>query len=276
MCLYVIYDYLKLFIITLFFSAPICRRLYDFHLHWLYQTTESWPHQSGRVLRASWGLFCVALFTSYGALLTSNATAPQEYPQISSLEDLLRHPQFKIGIALSSSHFLTALREAEAGTTFADLWQVVYAQNQTDPLTFSANKTHHIRRVLEEEYAFLTSVPIGRLPSYVNADYTYVRFTILWNQLSQMCVPQNAFYKSEMELVLQRATETGVLSFIQMAWFPPEARLNRSRDGRRPKVGLSRFKLMKYAVATGTGLAGWSLIVENLLHFAQYLRPRIM
>ncbi|KAK3777367.1 hypothetical protein RRG08_014113 [Elysia crispata] len=242
------------------------RRLYDFPFHWLFQTTESLPHQSGRILRASWGLFCVAMFTSYGALLTSNAAAPQEYPKITSLEDLLRQPDFKIGVPFSNSFFITSLKEAEAGTTLADLWKVLVAQNQSDPETFTTDQAHHIRRVLEGQYAYLSSLPLGLLSSYSNADFSNVRFAIQWKLLLRMCVPQNAFYKPDLDRALQSATEMGILKYIQDKWVPSETQLNRFRVERQPEIHLSSLKVLMYSVTAGIGVASLSLAVENLVH----------
>ena len=207
------------------------------------------------------------MFTSYGALLTSNAAAPQEYPNITSLEDLLRQPDFTIGVPFSYSYFITRSIKAEAGTTLADLWKVLYAQNQSNPETITTDEAHHIRRVLEGQYAYLTSLPLGLLSSYSNADFSNVRFAIQWKLLLHMCVPQNAFYKPDLERVLQSATETGILKYIQDEWFPSEAHFNRPRVERQPEVHLSRLQFVMYAVTAGIGVAVFSLAVENLVHF---------
>ncbi|GFS22062.1 glutamate receptor, ionotropic kainate 2 [Elysia marginata] len=241
------------------------RRLYDFPLQWLFQTTEHFPNQSTRILRASYGLFCVAMFASYGALLTSNATAPEEYPTINSVEDLLSHPNFKIGNPLSNSHFITVMERAAPGTSLANLWLVLCKQNRSDPGTFSEDKAYHIRRVLQGEYAFLSDISLGLLSTYVDADYGDVRFVKLFDRVTQMAVPKNVFYKHDIERVVLAAAETGLLKSLFDKWFPPKAFLRKSKVENDPKVYFSQIKLLVYIAAAGIGCACLGLGVEYLI-----------
>ncbi|GFS03595.1 glutamate receptor 4 [Elysia marginata] len=250
-------------------------RLYDFPLEWLFQTSGFYPYHSNRILRASWGLFCVAIFAAYGALLTCNATTPPEFPKINSLEDLLRHPNFKIGVSPYNSHFLTRMKEAREGTTLANLWQVLCDQNKSDPFTFSDDKAHHIRRVLIGEYAFLGSIPRGLLPTFVDADYIGVRFVNLYKKLSRMTIPKHAFYKSDMERILTTANEMGIIDAISDQWYPPRAFLKKSKVKYDMKVHLYRLQFLLYIAIVGVVSAILSLAAEYVMHLYRIIYKRV-
>ncbi|GFR96814.1 glutamate receptor 4 [Elysia marginata] len=251
------------------------RRIYDFPLQWLFQTTEECPHQSGRILRASWGLFCVAAFAAYGALLTSNATAPTVYPKITRVKDLLSYPNFKIGNPLSNSHFTALMEKAPPGTPLASLWQVLSQQNSSDSSTFSEDKAHHVSRVLEGKYAFLTDTPIGLMPTLVDADYNNVRFAKLFERLNYISVPKNAFYKTDIERALLAATESGLIKHFFDKWFPPKAYIKKPKTKNNTKLHFTRIQFLLYIVAAGIGCAFLGLGAENILRLKAFYQRRL-
>ena len=254
------------------FPCPItCRRLYDLPLHWLFQTEEVCHHQSGRILRASWGLFCVAMFAAYAALLASTATAPLEYPKLSSLEDLLAHPELKIGISPSSSSFITRMKKAKPGTTHGRLWQVMSRQNRSDLGTFSSDKGHHIRNVAKGKYAFIGNVPRELLHTFVD-DLGDVRFVTLSRLRLKTAIPQDALYKRSMEGALRSAYEMGVIRALLQKWFPPAASPLRSRADDKTEVDFSRLDFLIYVSTIGVGLAVLSVAVERFIHWRRCLQ----
>ena len=257
-------------IFSLHVSPP--RRLYNFPLSLLFQTEEVCYHQSGRILRASWGLFCVAMFASYGALLTSTATAPREYPKISSLEDLLAHSEFKIGISPQSSYTFGSLRSASPGTLRAQLWHVVCEQNRSDPSTFSTDTSYHIRRVLEGEYAFLTSLRKRQLPTYVDGDYSDIKFVSIRLSRLHLSTAKNSFYTSNLESIVLSAIATGLLSTLEDKSFPPLARMRISQVENETEVHVSRLDFLIHIVSVGIGLALLSLAAERCAHLFSVLR----
>ena len=228
----------------------------------MFQTVQLEDHQSGRILRASWGLFCVAIFAAYAALLTSHATAPQEHPKINNLEDLLEHHDFKIGTSLDISYFITSLRMAKAGTTHARLWQVLCDQNESDPRTFSTDKSYHIRRVLDGKYAFLGNIPERMLPTYVKADFSNVKLAKLHYRTFCVTVPQKTFYKYDIERALQTAIEMGIIQSIMDKWIPDQSNLECSEFEEKTQVHLIHLQVLMYYVATGVCVATLSLIIE--------------
>ncbi|GFN74242.1 glutamate receptor ionotropic, kainate 2 [Plakobranchus ocellatus] len=243
------------------------KRLYDFPLQWFFQTTELYHHQSARIFRASWGLFCVTLLASYGALMTSNAAVPVERPVISGLKDLLDYPEFCIGISPSSTSLLTAFSKAEPGTTYAGIWQTLIRCNQSDERSFSPDKGYHIRRVLQGNYAFLANVPEGLLPLYADADYGDVRFVTLMNDQLNMAIPQNVFYKADLERATLLATEAGTIKAVFDKWIPPEADIKKSKVDNQTVVHLRSMRLLLTLTAYGVVAATFSLAVEKLLHY---------
>ncbi|GFO22770.1 glutamate receptor ionotropic, delta-2 [Plakobranchus ocellatus] len=243
------------------------KRLFDFPFHWVFQTTELWRHKSCRILRATWALFSVILFATYGALMTSNAAAPVERPVISSLEDLLAHSEIAIGISPSSSKTVTTLSRAKRGTTKAQLWEKLVRLNKSDGKTFNPDKGYHMRRVLKGNYAFISGLPKVVLQSYVDADFSDVRFFDVINEYMHMAIPQNVFYKAEIERALLLATESGTIKAVYDKWFSPDASLEKSEVKDTTVIHLARLELLFSMTACGTGLAFLSLVIEQLLHF---------
>ncbi|GFO16557.1 glutamate receptor, ionotropic kainate 2 [Plakobranchus ocellatus] len=222
------------------------KNLYDFPFHWVFQTTELYIHHSSRILRASWCLFCIILFASYGALMTSNAAAPVERPVISSLKDLLAHPEIAIGISPSSSKTMAALSTAEPETTSGQLWQKLIRLNQSDERTFSPDKGYHIKRVLQGRYAFIGGVHRSMLRSFVDelANIRDVRFFDMNSQQLHMALPHNAFYKAELERVTQLASQSGLIQSIYNRWFPSEDKLAKSDVENKTVIDLVRLRLL--------------------------------
>ncbi|GFO22765.1 glutamate receptor ionotropic, delta-2 [Plakobranchus ocellatus] len=236
------------------------KRLYDFPFHWVFQTYELWRHQSCRILRATWALFCVILFATYGALMTCNAAAPMESPVISSLEDLLTHPEIAIGISPASSKMITILSRAKPETTKAQIWEKLVRLNQSDGRTFSLDKAYHLRRVLKGNYAYISGFQKSLLPSYVDADFSDVRFFDVIHEQVHMAIPQNVFYKAEIERALMLATESGTIKAVYDKWFSPEGSLEKSEVKDPTVIHLARLKLLFSMAACGIGLAFLSLL----------------
>ncbi|GFN87295.1 ionotropic glutamate receptor [Plakobranchus ocellatus] len=250
------------------------KRLYDFPLYSFFQTTELCRHQSGRILRASWGFFCITLFASYAALMTSNVAAPVERPVISSLENLLSHPEIAIGISPANSQMITALRTASTGTPYAHIWEKLVRLNRSDARTFNPDKGYHIKRVLQGNYAYIGNVPEGLLPSCVdqNADFSHVRFFELNCQQLYMALPHNVFYKADIERALLFASEIGTIKSIFDKWVPPEANMDKSEVEKHTVVHLDHLKLLFTFTAYGIGFAFLSLVIEISLRLGNVVR----
>ncbi|GFN83670.1 glutamate receptor, ionotropic kainate [Plakobranchus ocellatus] len=242
------------------------KRLYDFPFHCVFHTNELCRHQSGRVLRATWGLFCVIMFAAFGALMTSTATAPVEWPVISDLKDLLSHPEIAIGISPTSSQTITDLSSAKPGTTFARVWQALVECNRSDARTFSPDKGYHIRKVLQGGYAYLSDVPKGLVPSYVDADFSHVKFIELNYDQLYAATPQNVFYRDDIERALLAATDSGTIRCLFNKWIPPGGNMTRAVVENQTVVNVPRLRVLLIITASGIALAGLTLIVEQLLH----------
>ncbi|GFO34467.1 glutamate receptor [Plakobranchus ocellatus] len=241
------------------------KRLYDFPLYWFFQTVELHRYHSGRILRAAWGFFCVILFASYGALVTSNAAAPVERPVISRLEDVLALPEFAIGISPFNSRMVSVLSTAQPGTTFARVWQALLRCNKSDERTFDPDKTHHITKVLQGNYAFLGNVPDWLVPSFVDADSSDVRsLDLLYEQL-HMAVPPNAFYKADLERAVRFAAEAGTIHAIIQQWVPPMQNVNKPNGERQTVVRLKRIKPLLTLVTCGVVLAALRVIGNEIV-----------
>ncbi|GFN87768.1 mariner mos1 transposase [Plakobranchus ocellatus] len=235
------------------FGRKNLRRLYDFPLHYMFQTAEPYSHQSGRILQASWDLFCVAMFASYGSLLTSNAAAPVEHPSISSLEDLLSYPDMAIGISPSSSRTITALSMAKPGTVYAGIWQTLIRLNESEASTFNPDKGYHVRRVLEGNYAFIGGIPKCLLPSLVDADFSDVRFFAFQFQQLYMAIPNNVFYKQVMERALLLVIESGILKSMLQKWCLPTANMKELNEENGTVIHLARLRLLLTLIAVALG-----------------------
>ncbi|RUS89982.1 hypothetical protein EGW08_002249 [Elysia chlorotica] len=242
------------------------RRLYNFPHVWVFQSLQDFPHQSGRILRASWALFCVAIFASYGAGLTSHACAPTSRPRISNLKDLLEQREFKLGISMDTSYFIASLRQAKAGTDQARLWTALCELNKTEPRTFSTDKAYHIRRVLAGKYAFIGYAPNTLQQNYVESDFSQVKLVHLSYRNSSMTIPTNAFYKRDMERALALATETGVIDAISSRWIPEKRMLGHSLERKKKmQVGVSHLEMLLCFMLSGLGAASFTLITETLV-----------
>ncbi|GFO28937.1 ionotropic receptor [Plakobranchus ocellatus] len=246
-------------------------RLYDFPFHCVFQTSELYWRRSGRILRASWGLFCVIMFASFGALLTSDATAPVERPVISSLEDLISYPDLVIGISPTCSKLITDMSTAEPGTKLARIWHRLVMANQSEDRTFSSDDRYHVRRVLQGGYAYITDTATGLLQSFLDVDYNQVRFSEIMHDQLYMTMPRNAFYKYDIERVLLAARESGIIKPILDRWVPPDVKMKTSEVDKQTVVHFSRLKVLFILIASGIGSAILSLVVEKLLH----LRNRV-
>ena len=258
-------------IFSLHVSPP--RRLYNFPLSLLFQTEEVYYHQSGRILRASWGLCCVAMFASYGALLTSTATAPREYPKITSFVDLLAHAHFKIGLSPQESYTYGSLRNASPGTLLAQLWQVLSEQNRSEPSTFSTDRSYHIRRVLEGDYAYLTNVRKRQLPIYVDGDYSDVNFVSIRMSRLHLSTAKNSFYTSNLERILLSAIETGLITSVDNKNYPPLTRMRISQVENETEVNFCRLEFLIQVASVGICLAFASLAAEKCVSlFRVFLR----
>ena len=214
------------------------------------------------------------MFASYGALLTSNATAPREYPVITGLEDLLETSGIKVGISPENSFFITAMKKASPGTLYSRLWSLLVQQNQSDPATFDLDKQVHLRRVLEGGYVFIGYVRKISMSRLAGDAYKDVRFVVLNYQILHMAIPQHAFYKAEMEQVLLSATEGGIIKTAMDQWIMPDTHTGRSCAEKRSAVDTSRLAFLVSVLSAGVGLATACLCVERLLHQLRVLQRR--
>ena len=155
---------------------------------------------------------------------------------------------------------------AKTGTTHARLWQVLCEQNESDPRTFSTDKSYHIRRVLDGKYVFLGNIPERMVPTYVKADFSNIKFARLHNLRYCMAIPQKAFYKDDLERVLYTAIEVGIVKSIRLKWIPDKAELLASKVEMKTDVHLSQLDFLLYFVATGISIAILIIILEIFVH----------
>ncbi|GFO28934.1 LOW QUALITY PROTEIN: hypothetical protein PoB_005543900 [Plakobranchus ocellatus] len=210
-------------------------------------------------------------FPFHCVLLTSDATAPVERPVISSLEDLLAHPELEIGISPTCSKLITDMSIAEPGSKLARIWHRLVKSNQSEDRTFSSDDRYHVRRVLQGGYAYIADTPKGLLPSDLNFDYSQVRFSEIMHDQLYMTMPRNAFYKYDIERVLLPAWESGIIRSILDKWVPPDSKMKTSEVDKQTVVHISCLKVLLILIASGIGSAILSLVVEQLL----YLRNRV-
>ena len=157
------------------------------------------------------------MFASYIVLFTTSSEAsPREYPNISRMEDPLAHPELKIGISLNSRSFIIGpMKQAQAGTTLANLWQVFIEQNKSDPMTISPNKVHHTRRVLERQSALLTVPIMTYRHMFIECDLSYMKYFTMNIDTMVAAILLNAFYKSDLERTFHSTVEAGVLKAFE-------------------------------------------------------------
>ena len=239
------------------------RRLYNFPFHWVFQIDLPIRQQSGRVLRASYGLFCLAIFASYRASMTSNAAVPHEVPVISSLGDLLLHQEYRVGISPETSALVTAMKEAPPGTVNARVWQMIIKANSSDPRALSTDRKYHIDRVMRSRYAFIGNA-YNLTSSCRDIDYSDLRFSRIALENLYMTLPKNAFYKESLERVIPTTIETGLIEKLKVDWEPVDSSIKR-RERQTPKsINLRRLNLLFCIICAGLGAAALSLILERL------------
>ena len=230
-----------------------------------------YPHQSGRILRACYGLFCVVYFAAYRAAVTSDATAPREFPVISDLEGILEHPGYDIGISKENSATFTALENAHPGTTQAQIWQTIVRSNRTDPRVLSADNDYHLNRVMNSNYAYI-GTGYNMIPTnQTSTKYSEVRFSrIGLNQLF-MTVPKDVFYKADLEKALHQCVELGIIEEMKARVVHDYGDVSPNR-AQSTTIHLNRMKLLFHLMCGGLASAGVCLIVERLLYSIRVVR----
>lgn len=218
----------------------------------------TYPGQSGRILRASWTIFCFILISAYSAYLVTTFTVEPVEFSIEDFQQLVDMTDFETGVQQTSEGLITIIQNADREPLIG-LWKKLLELNSTNPLTFSPDIDVHFKRILSERYALIdsTCIAVGTCYDYVTSTSSKIRIRPqkdpgkLNNEY--IAIPRNVFYHDAIYDVLIEYLDKGILRHLEGKYFKKYPKnTSKSRDSRVNQevnvVTLSRIRLPIYAL----------------------------
>lgn len=229
--------------------------------------------QSGRILKASWGIFWIIVGSAYSAYMTTNFAVRSKELTLTSLQDILQRPELQLGINKRMTALVTLLESSADDPVLSRAWRKLLEHNSTDSMTFSDNVTYHVAKVLEGNYAFMTALPeSGVSLRALMQEYPALRVKEQQDypsiNLDYIGLPTNCFYRDELYRSLLDLQKLHLTSQFQD--YQP-ARTDVTKINDQTPIGFSRIVLLLCVVAGGAGLAGVVLMGEVGLVWIQRL-----
>ncbi|KAK6983582.1 glutamate receptor ionotropic kainate [Biomphalaria glabrata] len=224
-------------------------------------------NQSGRILKASWGVFWVILGSAYSAYLTTTLSIKSDELTIDSLEDLVAAPGYNFGINGRMSGLLTKLEQWQQKDAISKTWTLLKDRSSHDPLLITDNATMHMLRVLAGSYVFITTVPLNGINlKKLKADYADLRIYNLREfpdlDLDFIGLPKKVFYKEDLHKCLLRLEESQINEHLRQQFLHVQQSSGRSMVSDQEPITLAKLRLVLYAVVGGMAVSAVQLVVE--------------
>ncbi|ESO83563.1 hypothetical protein LOTGIDRAFT_169257 [Lottia gigantea] len=165
---------------------------------------------TGRILLASWWLFCVVIASSYSAYLISSLVFEPEIEPFSSLQQLVELPDWKIGIPGDTG--VIDMFKNSSDETIKLLWHKIQKSNTTQLFSLDTNITRQYERVKKtEKYAFVFA---DGLRSIDNKDDCFSTMRIGLSVQVSFYVPLQSPLIRDMEQTVSRFSDNGLLNML--------------------------------------------------------------
>ncbi|KAK0051482.1 glutamate receptor-like isoform X2 [Biomphalaria pfeifferi] len=248
-----------------YFSA--LKELYFYPDHFCFET-KVYASQSGRVLKATWGVFWLILSSAYSAYLTTTFAVKAKEMQINSYEALAEVQGYDIGVHASMNHLIAQVQNNSLDQTMEALSAKLRALNQSNPMTFSDNVTYHMDRVKRGGYVFLT---MGLVPGLMEGDATtsdtLLRSSEMPESMSRINtgVATDVFFKEDLYIYLLKIKEYRILEKLHRDLFKPKAIVRATKASDESSVSIKKIELLIYAVLACLGISLGLLLIEVLV-----------
>ncbi|KAH9499736.1 hypothetical protein Btru_077699 [Bulinus truncatus] len=246
------------------------RLLRHFPKHFCFDTDENLVNHSGRILKASWGVFWIILGSAYSAYLTSTLSVRNKDLTITSLEDLVETPAYNFGINGRMSGLLTILENWPRDDAISKTWELLQKQLMDDPMITSDNASYHMRKMLNENYVFITTIPISGVDMKdFQAAHEDVRIYDLKEfpdlNLDFIGLPKNVFYKEHLHKSLLKLEQSFIKEHLRESFLHTQTRSNNQQVNEQQPITISKLQLILYVVAGGAVVALMVLMGEVVL-----------
>ncbi|KAK6983580.1 glutamate receptor 4 [Biomphalaria glabrata] len=248
-------------------SISALKELYSYPDHFCFET-QVYASQSGRVLKATWGVFWLILSSAYSAYLTTTFAVRAKEMQINSYQALAEVQGYDIGVHASMNHLIAQVRNSSHDQTMEALSAKLRALNQSDPMTFSDNVTYHMDRVKRGGYVFLT---MGLVPGLMEGDATasdtLLRSSEMPESMSRINtgVATDVFFKEDLYIYLLKIKEYRILEKLHRDLFKPKAVVKETKASDESSVSIQKIELLIYAVLACLGISLGLVLIEVLV-----------
>lgn len=248
------------------------RYMLSFPSHFCFWTDGVYKNHTGRILIATWGVFCLILGSACSAYLVTSFTIKPRELQIRTLDELLANPDYKFGIRENESGFITELR-IFGNKSFKDVWTKLVHFNKTDPRTFSTNTSVHVNRLRNEKYVFLdgATVTSGAFFDHIGENLEDIRIYTLnvdrSLETSYVAMSKDLFFKDVLRNKGLEINEAGLIHKLQKIYFKQPLRSATTQVAeQQDPVRLRRIELLLYGTVCGVGISLICLIFEMVFH----------
>ncbi|XP_067682641.1 glutamate receptor ionotropic, kainate 4-like [Haliotis asinina] len=215
---------------------------------------------AGRVLVASFWIFCVIMAAAYSAMLTASMAVKTEAPPFNSIRELLQRDDYTIGMIANGAP-RTILSRTKSGQG-KELWSRLSTLNKTDPSIFSLNLQLQLDRVIRENYALVIEGTYGKQMLRNDCRLNLLSEKLHWEQLT-FALPLGSYLTRDFNRVMMQLKKSGIIQHhIAKALRP--TRMCDVEEEVRP-VGFIDVTGELTLLAAGVALAASALVVEKLV-----------
>ncbi|XP_067682205.1 glutamate receptor ionotropic, delta-2-like [Haliotis asinina] len=215
---------------------------------------------SGRVLVSFWWLYIIVMTAAYSGNLIASLTVTKEELPFNSLDDVFADDSLKVGLVEGTSLHRAIM--TSNNSKMMRLWEKIQASRSTDRSTLERNATIQIKKVLHENYAFLSDMSELEVFARSFCDLYILQETFEPMQYS-LVLPEDSpltdMFSEEVTLV----QEIGLMQYWYRKWNPREndSACASTETGAKP-IGLEKLVSVSLALLVGVLCSGLCLLIE--------------
>ncbi|XP_048258914.1 glutamate receptor ionotropic, delta-2-like [Haliotis rufescens] len=215
---------------------------------------------SGRMLISFWWLFIIVMTAAYSGNLIASLTVTKESFPFTTLEDLLADEDLRVGLAEGT--VLQRVMMMSNDSKIRRLWEKIEASRGMDSNTFNKNVTVQRKKVLNENYAFISDIIELEVITRSFCDLYILEETFQPGQYSlvlQQDSPLKDMFSKEIRLV----EEIGLMQYWLRKWNPRhnDSACSSTEAGAKP-IGLEKLVSVSLALLAGILCSGLCLLIE--------------